>query len=167
MAQLVSFFSSSWSKASFASVPSFLVPHMCLWGWPNLYKTQKQVFENLFSFWYLPLGGERMKSWVFETCFSWQSLFWYNLKALLTVRSGRTLTQPRDSMLNWKSWGISWTNYQYCPMYWVMWCKKAAERGDHSFDCGGCAASMLRWGTSAAGTSPVCDWTYLDLLWRL
>lgn len=33
MAQLVSFFWPSWSKASSSSVPSFLFLSMCLWGW--------------------------------------------------------------------------------------------------------------------------------------
>lgn len=152
----------SWCHSSDLPGPkplSVLCPGFCchtyLWRWPYFYKIQKQSFENLFSFWYLPFGGETMKSCVFETsCFSWQSLLWYNLKALLTVRCGGTLTQLWDGMLKWRAEAqAEQINYQYYPICWVMWCKKVAGGGDHSSECGGSTPSMLGWGSSPVGTS--------------
>lgn len=152
MAQPVSFWP-SWSKTSFSSVPSVLFPHMCLWGWPNLYKIQKEVFENIFSFWYRLFGGERMKSWLSETSsFSWQSLLSYSLKALLTVRSERALAQPRKPYWSRElRHKLNKVTTSMVPS--GRWCDvKRQVKGVTSFQCGGSAASVLMSGTSPVET---------------
>lgn len=110
MAQLVSFFWPSWSKASFSSVSWLLFPHISLKVALLLQNSESEFWKPLFFL--IPAiwrGND-------EVLCVWDPLFFLVVSSLVQFESTSDCQMWRNinSAVGWhaqvESWGTSWTN---------------------------------------------------------